>query len=109
MLTVDIHKYKASVKNALEELDVYIGLARKDKDRLLSVIVGYGSTGGTHKIKTGVLDKLEEYKNKGFIKDYILGSELDLFSPKYLSFKYKERIPTSEKRECNPGKVYIVL
>ena len=42
-------------------------------------------------------------------KDYIWGNELDLFNPKYLNFKYKDLIPSSEKIKLNKGSVYIIL
>ncbi len=109
MYTCDIHSNKETVNDALYMLDRAIQMARSDKDRLLCLIVGYGSKSGHHRIKDGVIEKLNDYKSHNRIKDYILGNNLDLFDPIYLSFKYKERIPDSEKRSKNPGAIYIIL
>lgn len=108
MYQVDIHKYKETVKDALYELNVSISFGKREKDHLVKVITGYGSSGGTHKIKTAVISYLEEKKGHG-IKDYILGDDLINHSPKFFSFKYLDCIPESEKRALNPGVIYIIV
>lgn len=109
MLTRDIHSQKESVDTALYDLEESIRLARFDKDKILCVIVGYGSTGKTHKIKTACLKHLEELKNNKKIKEYILGSDLDIFNINYQSLKYKDRIPNNVKKTRNPGAIYVIL
>lgn len=104
----DIHSNKETVDTALYELEQSIKLCKRTKDKLLILIVGYGSTSGHHKIKTNVLLKLEEYKNKNFIKDYIEGNKLDIFSLEYQKFKYSHLISEEEKRKKNPGIIYII-
>lgn len=109
MLTIDIHSHKENVKDATIMCDNAIKMARKDKDRLLCLIVGYGSKGTAHKIRSATLELLEGYKNKKIIKDYINGNELDIFNPRYQRFIGVDRIPEEEKKKRNPGAIYISL
>lgn len=108
MFTIDIHSANETVNDAIYKLKEAFSFGRKDKDRLLCVITGYGSKGFSHKIKTAVLEFLKENKGKTF-KDYIEGNDLDIFSLKYQSFKYSNRIPESEKRLKNKGAIYIIF
>ena len=107
MITIDIHSNHETVGDAIAMLDSAIKLGRKDKDKLLCLIVGYGSKGTSHKIRSAVLEKLVEYKNNKYIKDYILGSDLDIFNLNYQHFIGKERISEAEKKNRNPGAIYI--
>jgi hypothetical protein len=108
MYTVDIHYAGATKLSAKYNIDESIKIARREKDKLLCLIVGRGN-GGTHKIKTETINILSEYKNENKIKDFICGSDLDLFSSIYLNFKFKERIPELEKKKKNPGAIYVIL
>lgn len=109
MFTRDIHSNKETIIQVEYELDNSIFLAKKAKEKILCLIIGYGSHKTSHKINTFVLERLEEYKRLGKIKDYILGSKLDIFDLDYQKFKNKELIPEEEKRKKNPGAVYISL
>lgn len=109
MYTIDIHSNKENIEIAKEELNEAIKLARKTKERVIAAIVGYGSISGKHRIKSNMLLHLDYLKEKKNIKDYIVGSDLDLFNPIYLNFKYQSLIPDSEKRSKNPGIIYIIL
>ena len=109
MITRDIHSNKETIIHALYELDNSIFLAKKAKEKILCLIIGYGSHGTSHKINTVILEKLEEYKRNGKVKDYILGNKLDIFDLDYQKFKNKELIPETEKKKKNPGCVYISL
>ncbi len=104
----DIHSNKESVNVALYDLEQSIKLCKKQKDKVLSLIVGYGSTSGKHKIKNAVIDKLNEYKNNHFIKDFIEGNKLDIFNEEYQKFKYKNLIKDEDKLNKNPGIIYII-
>ena len=104
----DIHSNKETVVNALYDLEQSIKLCKKQHDKVLALIVGYGSSSGHHKIKTAVLEKLKEYKDKGFVKDFIEGNKLDIFNVEYQNFKYKEYIKEEEKVKKNPGIIYII-
>ena len=104
----DIHSNKETVDVALYELEQAIKMCKRDKDKVLSLIVGYGSSSGHHRIKTAVLEKLEEYKNNNFIKDYIEGNRLDIFDATYQKFKYGHLIKEEDKMRKNPGIIYII-
>lgn len=108
MYTVDIHKYKETVDAALYELKEAIPFGKREKDHVLKVITGYGSKGGTHKIKTAVLAYLEEKIGHG-IKGYISGDDLLNHTEKYFRFKYLGLIPQEEKMYPNKGCIYIIV
>lgn len=108
MISCDIHFGRPTVFNAINHLKIFLNSVKK-KEKIVEVITGYGSTGGTHKIKTATLNFLEEKKEEGYIKDFIWGNELDIFNQKYQTFKYKELIPDICKRQLNAGSVYIIL
>ena len=97
-MKIDIHSNKETKEQALYNLMTHIKMCKRLKDRVLYVVVGYGSTSGKHIIKTNTLELAEELKQKNQIKDYILGNELDIFNAKYQKFKYKELINEDEKR-----------
>lgn len=108
MLSRDIHYGKPTVANALEHLDIFLKDSKRS-EKIVEVITGYGSSGGTSKIKNAVLIKLDEYKENKYIKDFICGNELDIFNSKYQNFKYKNLIPEEVKKIQNKGAIYIVL
>ncbi len=106
-MELDLHGYNSNA--AIIQLEKMISLAKKNKSKILKVIVGYGSTGKTHKIKDNAIDFLNEIKNKNIIKDFICGEELDIFCKKYQDFKYKELISETEKKIRNKGIIIVVL
>ncbi len=106
MITKDIHSNKETVVDALYMLDLAIKEAKRDKDRILCLITGYGSKGGTHKIRTAVIERLEDYKKSNRIKAYIIGSDID-YSDKYIEFlKFAQGFYNVEKQH-NSGIIYI--
>ena len=107
MYTKDIHSNKETVKDALYELEVSIKMAKRDKDKILCLITGYGSHNTSHKIKTAIEERLDEYLKTGFIKAWLTGNELDIFNLKYQSFPNRDRIPEKDKYIKNPGVIYI--
>ena len=108
MITKDIHSNKETVNDALYLLDLAIREAKKDKDRILCLITGYGSKGGTHKIRTAVLEKIEEYKKNNRIKAHILGSDID-YGEKYIEFLKSAKGFYNVEKQCNNGVIYIAL
>lgn len=104
----DIHSNKERVVDALYDLEQSIKLCKKQQDKVLVLIVGYGSSSGHHKIKTAVLEKLNEYKEKNFIKDFIEGNKIDIFNLEYQKFKYSNLISDEDKAGKNPGIIYII-
>ncbi len=109
MYTADLHVKGETVETALYQLKQVILLARRSKEKAVCLIVGYGSTGGTHKIKTAVIEELENLIQHNQIKDYILGSELDIFHPKYQKLNGKQFIDEACLRRKNPGEVIVLL
>lgn len=105
----DIHYGKPTVENAMGMLKANIKLSKARKHKVVSLVVGYGSTGGTHKIKDATVLQLEEWKNTGYIKDYIKGEDLDIFSKVYQNFKYGNLFSLEEKNRHNPGSIYVII
>ena len=108
MRSRDIHYGMPTVANALDHLDLFLKETKRT-ERIVEVITGYGSTGGSSKIKNAVIKRLEEYKEKNYIKDFICGDELDIFNIKYQNFKYRNLLTEDIKRIRNKGAIYIVL
>lgn len=109
MRTYDIHNDKQNKERVKYELDKEIRSTKREKDRLLCLITGYGSTGGSHKIRNYVIEYLDEYLIAGFVKDYIMGYDIDIFNPKYQAFKGKENIPEKLKKERNGGIILVLV
>ena len=108
MLSRDIHYKMPTVANALEHLDIFLKEVKRS-EKIVEVITGYGSSGGSSKIKNAVIKRLGELKESNYIKDFICGEELDIFNSKYLSFKYRSLIPDEYKKIQNKGAIYVIL
>lgn len=108
MISRDIHYRMPTVANALEHLDIFLKEVKRS-EKIVEIITGYGSTGGSSKIKNAVIERLDELKENKYIKDYICGNELDIFNTKYQNFKYKTLLTDDIKRTRNPGAIYIIL
>lgn len=108
MISRDIHYGKPTVANAIDHFNIFLKESKKS-EKIIEVITGYGSTGGSSKIKNAIISLLDDYKQTKYIKDYICGNELDIFNIKYQNFKYKSLIPDVIKRLQNPGAIYIIL
>lgn len=106
MLIRDLGHERHTVTSALYELDRAI----KDtgKKNLLILITGYGSKNGSHKIKSAVINKLNEYLTKNRVKDYLLGEDCDIFNQKYQNFKGRDLIPLEYKNNNN-GIIFIFV
>lgn len=109
MYTVDLHLNKETVATAVYNLNEQIKLAKASKEKIVCFIVGYGSTGGSHKIRTSVLESLKEFKEKKRIKDYIVGSDIDIFNSNYQNFLGKNLLDEECKKRRNPGEIIVAL
>ena len=107
MRTTDMHSDSENQARIKYELENEIRFAKRESDKLLCIISGYGSTGGTHKIRNYLIELLDEYKSTKRIKDYILGEDIDIFNVKYQSFIGKEKIPESIKKSHNKGIILV--
>lgn len=110
MIEVDIHNNYPVVKDALSHLEDELTYY-KLKTKVLKIIVGYGSKGGTHKIKNASIEYLKKAKDKHEIKDFILCEKLGLGSQTFQQLKpeYQKLIPSSERKEANEGAIIIFL
>ena len=108
MITKDIHSNKETVNDALYLLDLAIKETKRDSDRILCLITGYGSKGGTHKIRTAILERLEEYKKTNRIKAYILGGDID-YGDKYIEFLKSAPKFYNVQKQLNNGVIYIAI
>ncbi len=109
MYTIDLHLKNETKDTALYNMKQAILLARKSKEHVICFIVGYGSKGGTHKIKTACLEELEQLKNKKQILDYILSSEIDIFNIKYQTLNGKKYLDSSFLKRKNPGEIIVII
>lgn len=109
MFVCDIHSNFETVDTAMYNMKETINLARRQREKVICFIVGYGSKGGSHKILSAAEEALTIMKEKNNIKDFIKGNHLDMFDSRYLEFKYKELIPNEEKRRKNPGAIFVIL
>ena len=109
MYTIDLHLKKESVQSAIYNLHEAIKLARRTKERVICLIVGYGSTGGTHKIKSSILIELDDMKSKNQIREYIIGSDIDIFNINYQNFKNKNLLDKKLFTQKNPGQIIVIV
>lgn len=109
MYIVDLHLKGETVVSAIDNLYSNIKLARKTKEKVMCLIVGYGSTGGSHKIKTAVLEELKKLKENNQIRGYILGNEVYMFNANYLALKDKDLIDKSLHGRMNEGQIVVIL
>lgn len=109
MYVVDLHQKNENTEASIYNLFEAIKLARRTKEKIVCAIVGYGSTGGSHKIKNAVMNELLNLKAKKQIKEFIIGNEIDMFNDNYQKLKHKNLIPLECKKRKNPGEVIIIL
>ena len=60
----DLHGRGMLIDDATSELDRLISRARNGGARVFAVVTGYGSTGGTSRIKSAVLAACRKYKSR---------------------------------------------
>jgi hypothetical protein len=104
----DLHRNGMFVDDALARLEQIVSGARGGGPKLFAVITGYGSSGGTSKIKSAVLAKCRKYKAQNHIRGFLDGEKAgDMFSPEFLSFPDAAALPAIYHRTGNPGIVII--
>lgn len=103
----DLHASGMYVDDALAKLDRVIS-ANRGRGGLFAVITGYGSSGGTSKIKSAVLAACRKYLRERHIKGFLDGEKAgDMFSPEFLAFPNAAEIPSVYCRTANPGVILI--
>ena len=106
----DLHARGMRVDDATSELDRLISRARNGGARVFAVVTGYGSSGGTSRIKSAVLAACRKYLKQNHIRGFLDGEHAgDIFSKQFLSFPDTGAIPVAYKRSPNPGLVFIAV
>ena len=106
----DLHPAGARVDDAVARFNRLVSEARGGSARAFAVITGYGSSGGTSRIKSAVLAACRKYVRQNHIRGYLDGEYAgDIFSPQYLSFPDAALIPVFYKRFPNPGLVFVCV
>lgn len=95
---------------ALSDLDRIVSRARASGARVFAVVTGYGSSGGTSRIKSAVLAACRRYLRQNHIRGFLDGEKAgDMFSPESLAFPDCALIPNAYRRSPNPGIVFIAV
>ena len=106
----DLHARGMRVDDATSELDRLISRARNGGVRVFGVVTGYGSSGGTSRIKSAVLAACRKYLKQNHIRGCLDGERAgDIFSKQFMSFPDTGAIPVAYKRSPNPGIVFIAV
>ena len=106
----DLHLRGMLVDDATSELERLVARARNGGARVFGVVTGYGSSGGTSRIKSAVLAACRKYKKQNHIRGFLDGEYAgDIFSKQFLSFPDTGAIPIAYKRCPNPGIVFIAV
>jgi len=104
----DLHPKGARVEDALAIFDRIVSRER-GRHGMFAVVTGYGSSGGTAKIKKAVLAACRQYRSQNHIRGFLDGEKAgDMFSSEALSFPRYAEIPVAYKRSGNPGVVIVV-
>ena len=104
----DLHGKGMLVDDALARLDRIVSAARANGPSIFAVVTGYGSSGGTSRIKSAVLAACRKFKRQNHIRGYLDGEFAgDIFSPQFLDFPDAASIPARYHRSPNPGIVFI--
>ncbi len=105
-----LHLSGMRVDDALSMFERIVSSARNGGPKIFAVVTGYGSSGGTSKIKSSVLAACRKYLAENHIRGYLDGENAgDMFSPQFLSFPNVSRIPVAYKRSPNPGIVFVAV
>lgn len=106
----DLHPAGARVDDAVAKLDRIVSSARNGGPPLFAVVTGYGSSGGTARIKSAVIAACRRYVKERHIRGFLDGEFAgDILSPQSLAFPESGRLPASCRRSPNPGVVYICV
>ena len=106
----DLHERGMRVDDALVRLDRLIARARAGGPPCFAVITGYGSSGGTSRIKDAVLAACRRYREQCHIRGFLDGDKTgDIFSEAFLAFPAASLLPARHRRSPNPGVVFICV
>lgn len=104
----DLHGRGMKVDDALAKFERIVSCSRGGGPKLFAVVTGYGSSGGTSRIKAAVLSVCRAYRRQNHIRGFLDGEFAgDIFSEQFLSFPGAASIPARYHRSPNPGIVFI--
>ena len=104
----DLHGHGMRVDGALAEFERLVSFARGGGPRLFAVVTGYGSSGGTSRIKEAVLAACRRYRRQNHIRGFLDGEFAgDMFSAQFLAFPDAAVLPAHYRRSPNPGLVFV--
>ena len=108
LIEYNLHERGMRVDDALARLERIVSSARAQGPRLFAVVTGYGSSGGTSRIKSAVMEACRRYRRQNHIRGFLDGEVAgDYFSEPFLAFPNAASIPPSYRRSPNPGIVII--
>ncbi len=104
----DLHGRGMRVDDALAEFERLVSAARGGGPKLFAVVTGYGSSGGTSRIKSAVLAACRTYRRQNHIRGFLDGEFAgDMFSEPFLAFPDAASLPAHYQRTPNPGLVFV--
>ena len=104
----DLHARGTRVDEALARFERLVSSARGGGPRLFAVVTGYGSSGGTSRIKSAVLAACRTYRRQNHIRGFLDGEYAgDVFSEQFLAFPDAASLPARYHRSPNPGLVFV--
>ena len=110
LVEYDLHARGMRVDDALAKLERVISSARAGGPKLFAVVTGYGSSGGTSRIKSAVLAACRRYRRQNHIRGFLDGeAAADFFTPDFFDFPAAAAIPPRYRRSPNPGIVFICV
>ena len=110
LVEYDLHPRGAKVDDALARLERIVSEARAGGPKLLALVTGYGSGGGTALIKGAVLAQCRRYVEQNHIRGFLDGEKAgDVFCAEALAFPDLWALPPAAKRSPNPGVVYVAV
>ncbi len=104
----DLHERGMKADDALARFARIVSRARGGGPKLFAVVTGYGSSGGTSRIKSAILAVCRTYRRQNHIRGFLDGEYAgDIFSEQFLSFPDAASIPARYHRSPNPGVVFV--
>jgi hypothetical protein len=111
MKVINIDDFSLYVKEAMEIFDSEVTYYRSQRQVVIKVIHGYGSTGVGGSIRKAVISRLANMKKSKLIYDYIPGDSFQHFKGKSeIITKFKKYLKDdNDYGKDNEGITYIIL
>lgn len=107
---VNLELGKPTVNAAIKQLTFELHHSRSLGCAALKIIHGYGSSGAGGRIRVEARGYLARLKNKGEIRDVILGEDFSIFNPAVLeAFRRCDALRKDPDRERHNNGITIIL